>query len=90
MTGGEVEAHPILKTGDGPDRTKKSSKKERSQPAITAPKKRTRTKKAKPMASASVDVSPSSTHSESQLSTTKRTGPNDSQEQNSVISGETG
>ena len=37
-----------------------------------------------------MDVSPSSTHSESQPSTAKRTGPDDSQEQNSVTSGETG
>ena len=88
--GGEVEAYPIPKTGDGPDRTEKSNKKSRAQPAITAPKKRSQTKKAKPMASASVDVSPRSAHSESQPSTSKRTGPDNSREQNSVISGEAG
>ena len=88
--GGEVEAYPIPKTGDSPDRTEKSNKKARSQPATTVPKKRSRTKKANPMASASEDVNPRNAHSESQPSTAKRTGLNDSQEQNSVTSGETG
>ena len=88
--GGEVEKYPITKTGDGPERTKKSNRQARSQTATTAPKKRRRTKKAKPMASAQVDVTPRTTHSEIQLSTTERTGPDNSQEQNSVISGETG
>ena len=77
-------------TGDDPDMTEKPNQRARSQPAITAPKKRTRTKKAKSVASASVDVSPGSAHSECQPSTAKRPGPDDSQEQNSVISGETG
>ena len=45
--GGEVEAYPILKTGDGPERTEKSNSQPRSQRAITAPKKRSWTKKAK-------------------------------------------
>ena len=76
--GGEVEAYPIPKTGDSPERTEKSNSQVQSQRAITAPKKRSRTKKAKPMASAQLDVTPRTTHSESQLSTSKRTGPNNS------------
>ena len=88
--GEEVEMYPVPKTGDGPERTEKSNSKARSQTAITAPKKRSQTKKTKPMASASLDVTPRSAHSESQPSTSKRTGPDNSQEQNSVISGEAG
>ena len=88
--GGEVEKYSIAETGDGPDRTEKSNRQARSQTAITAPKNRSQTKKAKPLASAQVDVTPRTTHSEIQLSTAERTGPDDSQGQNSVISGETG
>ena len=79
--GERLKHTPFQKTGDGPDRTKKSNKKAKSQPAFTMPKKRSWTKKANPMASVSVDVSPRSAHSESQPSTAKRTGPDDSQEQ---------
>ena len=42
------------------------------------------------MASAPSDVTPRTTHSESQPSASKGTGSDNSQEQNSVISGETG
>ena len=88
--GGEVEKYSIAETGDGPDRTEKSNRQARSQTATTAPKNRSQTKRAKTMASAQVDVTPRTTHSEIQLSTAERTGPDDSQGQNSVISGETG
>ena len=88
--GGEVKAYPIPKTGDGPERTEKSNSQAKSQTAITAPKKRSRTKKANPMASAHLDVTPRTTHSEFQPSASERTGPDRSQKQNSVISGETG
>ena len=88
--GGEVERYPILKTGDSPERTEKSNRQARSQAAVTASKKRNQTKKAKPMASAQVDVTPRTNHSEIQPPTAERTGPDNSQEQNSVISGETG
>ena len=88
--GGEVKRNPILETGDSPERTEKSNRQARSQAAVTASKKRSWTKKAKPMASAQVDVTPRNTRSEIQPSTAERTGPDDSQEQNSVISGETG
>ena len=87
--GGETEAYPTTKTGDGPERTKQSNGKSKQQPAITAPKKRTRTKKAKSVATASMDVSPDS-DGEIQPSKVKDTGSNNLQEQNLVTSGETG
>ena len=87
---GEVEAYPIAETGAGPERTESQNSQVQSQRAITAPKKRSQTKKAKPVASASLDITPRTTHSEFQPSASKRTGPDSSQEQNSVISGETG
>ena len=83
--GGEVEVYPIAEIGAGPERTESQNSQAQSQRAITAPKKRSWTKKAKPVASASLDVTPRTTHSESQTSASKRTGPDDS-----VISGETG
>ena len=86
--GGEVEAYPILETGGGAEKTKSHSQ---SQRAITAPKKkRTQTKKAKPVAPASepLDVNPDTTHSESQPSAPERTETDSSQEQNPVLSGE--
>ena len=76
--GGEVEKYPIPKTGDSPERTEKSNSQARSQTAITASKKRSRTKKAKPMASAQVDVTARTTHSEIQPSSYERTGPDNS------------
>ena len=61
-----MRRYPIPKTGDSPERSEKSNRQARSQTAITAPKKRSRTKKAKPMASAQADVTPRTTHSEIQ------------------------
>ena len=88
--GGETEAYPITKTGDSPERTKQADGTSRQQPAITASKKRTRTKKAKSVPTASTDVSPDR-DSEHQPSNVKDTGgSNNLQEQNSVTSGETG
>ena len=86
--GGEAEAHPIAKTGDGPEGTMQADSTPREQPATTASKKRTRTKKAKSVATAPADVSPDR---EPQPSNTRDTGDsNHVQEQNSVTSGETG
>ena len=88
--GGEAEVYAIAKTGDGPERTKQSDGTQRQQPAITASKKRTRTKKAKSVATASTDIGPDR-DSEHQPSNVKDTGgSNHVQEQNSVTSGETG
>ena len=84
---GEVEAYPLSKTGDGAEMTKPTSK---PLIAIAAPKKkRTRTKKAKPVANASepLDATLESTPSESQSSAPERTEPDGSQEQNTVLSG---
>ena len=83
----EVEAYPIPKTGDSAEMTKSTPQ---PQIAIAAPKKRRkRTKKAKPVANASepVDVTLESAPSESQPSAPERTEPDDSQEQNTVLSG---
>ena len=88
--GGEVEAYPIPKTGAGAEMTESQDSKPLSQRAITVTKKRNRTKKARPVLPASMDVTSRTTHSESQPSTTERTETNGSQEQNSVTSGETG
>ena len=85
---GEVEAYPILKTGDGAEMT---GSQHQSQRAITAAKKkRIWTKKAKSMASASepLDITPETTHSKSQPSAPERTETDSSQEQNLVLSGE--
>ena len=82
-----VEAYPLPKTGGGAEVTKPTSK---PLIAIAAPKKkRTRTKKAKPVANASVplDVTLESTPSESQPSAPERTEPDGSQEQKTVLSG---
>ena len=84
---GEVEAYPLLKTGDDAEMTKPTSK---PLLAIEAPKKkRIRTKKAKSVANASepLDVTLESTPSESQPSAPERTEPDGSQEQNMVLSG---
>ena len=79
---GEVEAYPLLKTGGNAEMTKPTSK---PLIAIAAPKKRIRTKKAKPVANASepLDVTLESAPSESQPSAPERTEPDGSQEQNS-------
>ena len=85
--GREVEAYPLLKTGDGAEMTESRPQ---SQKVITAPKKkRMRTKKAKPVAPTSepLDVTLETTHSESQPSAPERTEPDSSQEQNTVLSG---
>ena len=86
--GGEAEAYPIAKTGDGPERTKQADDTSRQQPATTASKKRTRTKKAKSVATASTDVNPDRGCQPSNIKNTG--GSNHVQEQNSVTSGETG
>ena len=59
---GEVEAYPLPKTGGGAEMTEPTSK---PLNAIAAPKKRIRTKKAKPVANASVplDIILESAHS---------------------------
>ena len=88
--GGEAEAYPILKTGAGPEMTESQDSTPLPQKAITVPKKRKWTKKAKPMTPASMDVTPETTHSESQPSATERTETNSSQEQNSALLGEAG
>ena len=78
--GGEVEAYPIRKTGDGAEMTESRPQ---SQKAITAPKKkRKRTKKAKPVAPAlePLDVTLESVHSKSQPSAPERTDPDSSSE----------
>ena len=85
----EVEAYPLLKTGDGAEMTEPTSK---PLIAIAAPKKkRIRTKKTKSVANASepLDVTLESTPSESQPSAPERTEPDGSQEQNTVLSGST-
>ena len=85
--GGEVEAYPLLKTGDGAEMT---ASRLQPQKAITAPKKkRIRTKKAKPVAPASepLDITLETSHNESQPSAPERTEPDSSQEQNTVLSG---
>ena len=85
--GGEVEAYPLPKTGDGAEMTKPTSK---PLIATAAPKKkRIRTKKAKPVANASepLDVTLESAPSESQPSAPERTEPDSSQGQNTVPSG---
>ena len=77
---GEVEAYPLLKTGDGAEMTEPTLK---PLIAIAAPKKkRIRTKKAKPVANASepLDITLESTPSESQPSAPERTEPDSSQE----------
>ena len=84
--GGEVEAYPIPKTGA--EITTSQDSKLQSQRAITVPKKRNQTKKARPVLPASTDITPRTIHSESQPSATERTELDISQEQNSVISGE--
>ena len=84
---GEVEAYPLPKTGDSAEMTEPTSK---PLIAIAAPKqKRIRTKKAKPVANASVplDITLESAPSESQPSAPERTEPDGSQEQNTVLSG---
>ena len=88
--GGEVEAYPIPETGAGPERTESQDSTPQPQRAITAPKKRRQTKKARPVVPASMDVTPGTTHSKPQPSATERTESDSSQEQNLVISGETG
>ena len=85
--GREVEAYPILKTGDGAEMTESRPQ---SQKTTTAPKKkRIQTKKAKPVAPAPkpLDITLESTHRESQPSAPERTEPDGSQEQNTVLSG---
>ena len=85
--GGEVEAYPLPKTGDGADMTEPTTK---PLIAIAAPKKKKiRTKKAKSVANASepLDITLESTPSESQPSAPERTEPDGSQEQNMVLSG---
>ena len=84
---GEVEAYPLLKTGDGAEMTESTPQ---PQIAIAAPKKRRkRTKKAKPVANASepLDVTIESAPSKSQPSAPERTEPDSLQEQNTVLSG---
>ena len=84
---GEVEAYSLPKTGDGAEMTEPTSK---PLIAIAAPKKkRIWTKKAKPVANASVplDVTLESAPSESQPSAPERTEPDGSQEQKAVLSG---
>ena len=88
--GGEVEAYPILKTGAGAEMPESQDSNLQPQRAITVPKKRNQTKNVRPVLPASMDITPGTTQSESQPSTTKRTESNTSQEQNSVISGEAG
>ena len=86
--GREVGAYPIPKTGDGAEMTESQHQ---SQRAITAAKKkRIWTKKAKSVTSASepLDITPETTHSESQPSAPERTETDSLQEQNSVLSGE--
>ena len=86
---GEMEAYPLLKTGDSAEMTKPTPK---TRLAIEAPKKkRKRTKKAKSVANASepLDVTLENTPSESQPSAPERTEPDGSQEQNTVLSGST-
>ena len=85
--GGEAEMYPIAKTGDGPERTKQSDGTQSHQLAVTASKKRTRTKKAKSVANAPTDISPNREHQPSDLKDAD--GSNHVQEQNSVTSGET-
>ena len=83
----EVEAYSLPKTGGGAEMTEPTSK---PLIAIAAPKKkRTWTKKAKPVANASepLDVTLESTPSKSQPSAPERTEPDGSQEQNTVLSG---
>ena len=87
--GGEVEMYPIPESGGGAEITK-SQKSPLTERAITAPKKRKWTKKAKHMPSAPVDVTPRTTLSKPQPSETERTDLDSSQEQNSVPSGEAG
>ena len=84
--GGEVEAYPIPKTGDSDEMTESRPQ---SQKAITAPKKKIRTEKAKPVAPASepLDVILETTDSESQPSASERTESDSSQEPNTVLSG---
>ena len=85
---GEVEAYPILKTGDGAEMTESQPQ---SQRAITTPKKMgIPTKKAKSVTPVSepLDVTPETTHSESQPSAPERTERNSSQGQYPVLSGE--
>ena len=85
----EVEAYPLLKTGDDAEMTKSTPQ---PQIAIAAPKKkRIRTKKAKPVANASapLDITLESAPSESQPSAPERTEPDGSQEQNTALSGST-
>ena len=88
--GCEVEAYPILETGAGPERNESQDSNSQPQRAITAPKKRKQTKKARPVVPVSMDVTPGTTHSEPQPSATNGTESNSSREQNSVISGEAG
>ena len=83
----EVEAYPLPKTDGGAEMTEPTSK---PLIAIAAPKKkRIQTKKAKPVANASVplDITLESAPSESQPSAPERTEPDGSQEQKTVLSG---
>ena len=85
--GGEVEAYPIPKTGDGAEMT---GSRPQSQKAITAPKKKRKwTKKAKPVAPAPepLDITLEVAHSEPQPSAPERTEPYSLQEHNMVLSG---
>ena len=88
--GGEVKAYLILKTGASPEMTKSQDSTPLPQKAITVSKKRKRTKKARPTTSASMDITPGTTHSEPQPSATERTETDSLQEQNPVLSGEAG
>ena len=87
--GGEVKAYPIPETSGGSEMTE-SQKTPLAERAITVPKKRKRTKKAKYKPSAPVNITPRTTHSEPQSSAAERTEPYPTQEQNSVLSGEAG
>ena len=83
----EVEAYPLLKSGDGAEMTEPPSK---PLIAIAAPKKKSiQTKKAKTVANASepLDITLGSAPSEFQPSAPERTEPNSSQKQNMFLSG---
>ena len=84
--GGMVEAYTTLETD--PEMTESQDNIPPSQRAITVPKKRKWTKKARPVVPASMDVTPETTNIESQPSATERTEADSLQEQNSVTSGE--
>ena len=92
MEGGEVEKYPVTESG-GADMTE-SQKSPLTERAIPVPKKRIRTKKAKPMTkpttSASVDVTTGTSHNKPQPSANERTEPDSQQTHSSVLSGEAG